>query len=213
VFTDTLYAILAKKLVCGAVPAAALATVRDAQQSNGGWNFNGDPTGTDLDIDTSALAIETLVAGGAGPSDPNVHAALTFLADNQQADGAWQSFGSDDPNSTSLAILGITATGFDVTSSCWRDTVEPAKAGSAYAGPDAWLESQQQSDGRIQSPNDGFGINTFATSQTVEGLLRSWLPIVRASAPTCAVVPTPPPTEPPIAVAGEVVTVQPTFTG
>ena len=69
------------------------------------------------------------------------------------------------------AILAITAAGFDVESPCWRDTADPATAGTAYASPTAWLRSQQlpARTGRIASPNDSFGVNTFATSQTVEG--------------------------------------------
>ncbi|HEY3673417.1 MAG TPA: hypothetical protein VGN51_20950 [Acidimicrobiia bacterium] len=195
-FSDTLYGILAKDLVCGAPPAAALGTVVDAQQANGGWNFIGDPAGTDLDIDTTALAVEGLVAGGATATDPSVQRALAFFAANQQASGAWQSFGSDDPNSTSLAILGITAAGFDVESPCWRNTVAPTATATAYASPTGWLGSQQFASpandlGRVASPNDGFGVNTFATSQTVQGLLQSWLPIVRAPEQTCTLPVTP----------------------
>ncbi len=195
-FNDTLYSILAKRLpsVCGVAPPAAVATVRAGQQANGGWSFTGDPSGTDVDIDTSALAVQALVAGGAGATDPDVHEALVFLSNNQQATGAWQSFGADDPNSTALAMLGITAAGYDVTSPCWRDTATPTKAGTAYSRPDSWLISRQQGDGRIASPNDGFGINTFATAQAVQGLLRSWLPTTVAPAQTCpapnAAVPT-----------------------
>ena len=224
-FSDTLYAVLAKRLVCGTPPAAALATVRGAQQANGGWNFNGDPTGTDLDPDTTALAVEALVAGGADASDPAVHAALGFFAANQQVSGAWQSFGADDPNSTSLAILAITAAGYDVDSSCWRDTADPAAAGTAYPSPTAWLRSRQLANppadaGRIASPNDAFGVNTFATSQTVEGLLRTWLPITTATAQTCPVPVTPPTTTPggsgataPVATEAVAVAVTPRFTG
>ena len=59
-----------------------------------------------------------------------------------------------------------------------------------------WISSQQLTSppsdaGRIASPNDGYGLTTFATSQSVEGLLQSWLPIARASAQTCAASPTP----------------------
>ena len=109
--------------------------IRDAQQANGGWNFNGDPTDTDIDTDTTALAVEALIAGGADATDPAVHAALGFFATNHQANGAWQFFGVDDPNSTSLSILGLTAAGYDVDSSCWRDTAVPALAGTAYTSP------------------------------------------------------------------------------
>ncbi len=42
--------------------------------------------------------------------------------------------------------------------------------------------------GRFQSPSDSFGENTFATSQSVEALLRSWLPVARAADQVCATV-------------------------
>ena len=126
------------------------------------------------------------------PRTPRSEQALSFLAANQSATGAWQSFGSDDPNSTALAIIAITAAGFDADSPCWRDTIDPASAGAAYASPSAWLRSQQLTTppadaGRIASPNDGFGVNTFATAQTVEGLLHAWLPVARAEHRTCEV--------------------------
>ncbi len=210
-FNFTLYIAIAQSLVCSAPSAAALTAIRDGQQANGGWGFLGDPTTAELDIDTTALAVEALVAGGADASDPAVHAALAFFAGQHQADGAWQAFGADDPNSTSTAILGITAAGFDVESPCWRDTADPSLAGGAYVAPTTWLVSQQQSNGRIASPNDGFGINTFATSQAVEGLLQSWLPVARTAPQSCDIplIPITPVT--PIAPAA--LTVSPRFTG
>jgi hypothetical protein len=190
-FSNLLYIALAQDLACGAPQPAALTAVRAAQQAKGGWNFLGDPNGTDFDADTTALAVEALVAGGADGADPAVAGALRFIADNQQSDGAWQSFGADDPNSTALSIVAVTAAGFDVESPCWRDTVDPSKAGTAYASPTVWISSQQLTSppadaGRIASPNDGFGVNTFATSQSVQGLLQSWLPVTRAAARTCS---------------------------
>ena len=218
-FNATLYGTIAKKVLCGAANPAALATVRAAQRSDGGWNFLGDQSSTDSDTDTTSLAVQALVAGGAAWNDSAVSKALGYFAAQHQADGAWQAFGADDPNSTAVANIAVTATGFDVTSSCWRDTAVPSAKGSAYGDPVAWIRSQQQADGRIASPNDGFGVNTFATSQSVEGLLRSWLPVARASgAPDCSTVSdTPPVTNPaaglPVASVAGVVTVAPSFTG
>ena len=67
--------------------------------------------------------------------------------------------------------------------------------------PTAWLRSQQLTAppadaGRITSPNDSFGVNTFATSQTVEALLQSWLPVARAAEQTVRDAAPPPPIEP-----------------
>ena len=222
-FNGLLYLVIAQQLLCAVAPSANITTVRNAQQANGGWGFAGDNTATDIDSDTTALAVEALIRTGVTISDAAVHNALMFFATNFQANGAWQFFGVDDPNSTAMAILGLTAAGYDVTTSCWRDTLVPALAGTAYTSPDAWLRSQQLTTGtdagRVQSPNDSFGVNTLATSQFVEGLLRSWLPVTRAAAQVCVTPPPPPPpttTVVPTQVQGVqsgVVSVQPRFTG
>jgi hypothetical protein len=40
--------------------------------------------------------------------------------------------------------------------------------------PYAWLAGRQLADGRIASPNDDFGINTFPTAQTVQAVSAQW---------------------------------------
>jgi hypothetical protein len=71
----------------------------------------------------------------------------------------------------------VTAAGFDPTVRCWRDTVAPALSSHGYSSPTAWLRSRQQANGRILSPSDSFGINTFPTTQTIEALRRGWIPV------------------------------------
>ena len=104
---------------------------------------------------------------------------------SQQANGAWQSFGADDPNSTAVAMIAITAAGFDPTVSCWRDVTAPALHGTAYTSPVTWLSGDQLPSGRFASPNDQFGVNTFATSQAVQALRRGWLPVEYLKVQTC----------------------------
>ena len=82
---------------CCVVPMASCLTRVDAQQANDGWNFSGDPTCTDLDVDATAVAVQALVAAMVGPTDADLVAGLQLLADQQTASGAWQSFGSNDP--------------------------------------------------------------------------------------------------------------------
>jgi hypothetical protein len=201
------------------VPSNAIATVEAAQQADGGWNFLGDPTGTGADPDETGLALQALVAGGLDAGNAHVQRGLALLASSQQASGAWVDFfGTDgNPSSTAFAILGIAAAGYDVTSSCWRDAVLPARAGASYGDPDAWIRSQQAADGHIVSPYDSADVNTLTTSQAVQGLLRSWLPIARAPVPTCAAASpestTPTTTSVPAQVVGEAVTRPVTFAG
>jgi hypothetical protein len=198
---------MAKKVVCGAAPSNAIATIRAAQQADGGWNFIGDPTRSGTDPDEIGLALMALAAGGVSGIDSSVQAALALLASSQQASGAWIDFFGTEGNasSTALAMLGITAAGYDATSACWRDTVAPGKAGTAYGNPAAWIRSQQQPDGHIASPYDIFGVNTLTTSQSVQGLLRSWLPIAPGASQTCVAPPPVVPTTTP--TAGQSITI------
>ena len=185
-FNATLYAALAKRLTAGAVPATTLTYIRNAQQAGGGWDFAGDATMSDADIDTTSLAIQALVAAKVTKTDTNLVKGLQFLANQQTASGAWQSFGSNDPNSTATAVMAVTAAGFDATTPCWRNTVSPGLSGHAYANPVNWIRTQQANDGHIASANDAFPpVNTFATSQSVQALERRWLPVAWLDASLC----------------------------
>jgi Squalene-hopene cyclase C-terminal domain/Prenyltransferase and squalene oxidase repeat len=165
-FNGTLFAAIAKDVLDGSVPANTVTYIRNAQRTDGGWNFSGTTGMTEpaSDVDTTGLALIALTAAGITNGDTDFDAGVGYLTTNQQASGAWQSFGQDDPNSTSVAVLGLTAAGFDDTDTEIQDAV-------------AWLDSQQAPDGHIISPNDSFPpVNTFATSQTILALLRSDVP-------------------------------------
>jgi len=188
---------LVGEILCGAPDPAIVARVRAAQRADGSWNFTGDPaepTDNGDEIDVTSIALQVLIAAGASWDDPAVHHGLAWMASRQFPTGAFDGFGLPDPNSTAMAMLAVTAAGFDPTTSCWRDTVAPVRMGAPYGDPQAWLLAQQQPDGRVVSPNDTYGVNTFATAQSVEGWLRTWVPLVRATgAPVCAPLPAPDP--------------------
>lgn len=170
-----LYAALAQSVTGRQPTAALLSEIASAQKSDGSWSYDGDNTGTGTDIDTTALAVTTLVRSGVAPTDPEVAKAIAFLAAEQRTTGAWQSFDSDDPNSTAVAIAALATAGIDVTTKAWRDAADPARSGAAYASPITWLRSQQDASGRITSPNDTVPpINTFATTQALQVLGHSW---------------------------------------
>jgi hypothetical protein len=151
--------------------APLIASVKAAQQPNGAWNFAGTPSGSEVDADTTGLAIQGLVAVGVDEDDTSIHRGLAALARSQQASGAWQSFGAEDPNSTAMATLGIRAAGGDPNTPCWREAVDDRWAGVPYVDPADWLRDQQAGDGHIASPSDEFGLTTFATSQAVQAIL------------------------------------------
>lgn len=186
-FNATLYAAIAKR-VLGGVPADTVAYIRAAQESNGGWNFAGDPTGQSAtaDVDTTGLAIQALVASRVSKNDGDVRQGLAFLANQHRASGAWQSFGSDDPNSTAVAMIAITAAGYDPASACWRNMTVPALANQPYTSPTTWMIADQLPSGRFKSPNDSFGINTYPTSQAIQALRRGWLPVNTLAKQKCS---------------------------
>jgi hypothetical protein len=133
-----------------------------AQQANGGWDFAGDPSSSAEDPDTTGLAVQALVASGG--SLQSIARGFGFLQTIQDPVGTWA---GGNPNSSAQAILALAAVGRDVESSSCRRPVES-------------LRTLQAGDGRFVSPFESFGVNTFATSQSVQALLRRWLPLSRS---------------------------------
>jgi hypothetical protein len=204
-FNNTLYAALAKHLIGAAVPASTVGYVLSKQGADGGWSdgFPGDPE----DTDTTSLALQVLVAGGYDASGVPVHRALEFIASQQNADGTWSAFGDESAESTSRASLAISAAGFDPNNRCWRDTALPSAGASPFTGVDDALTSLVHADGSIAGPN-AF-LPAYGTAQAIQGLERSWLPVVRAPVQACTVVSPVEVTAPPAAP----LVLAPAFTG
>ena len=199
-FGDTLLAVLAHRQACIDIPGASTGAILAAGAPSGGWNFAGDPTDDVFDPDITGRALQSLAAAGVPADDPGVSAGLRRLAvEHDAATGGWISFGEANPNSTAMAILGLDAYGFDVTTRAWRDGLAPERAADPYVAPRDYLLGQQQVDGRIASPSDSFGINTFSTSQGVQALTLAWDWTAPATCPDLSspAPPTTPSTAPP----------------
>lgn len=143
------------------VPAGLVAQIRAAQNDDGSWSYDGAPVAVGTDVDTTSQALLALDAAGQDRTDADVAQGIAWLDAGQQANGAWQAFGSNDPNSTSAAAVALSALQVDVTA-------------APFASPYPFLAAQQGADGRIASPADSFGINTLPTSQTTQALARQW---------------------------------------
>ena len=192
-FGDTLAAVLAQRQLCRDLPGATVAAVLAAAAPSGGWNFAGDPTDDTFDPDITGRTLQALAAAGVADDDEAVAAALRRLAlEHDATSGGWIAFGAANPNSTALGILGLDAYGLDPATRAWRDGLAPERVGEPYVAPTAYLLAQQQPDGRIASPSDSFGINTFATSQGVQALARRWNWTTPGSCPDLS-DPAPPP--------------------
>jgi hypothetical protein len=172
-FNGALYTAIAIAGSGSDVPAGLVSQIRAAQRGDGSWDYTGTGGATGSDVDTTALALIALRSARVATTDADVVEGIEWLAGTQQASGAWQSFGTDDPNSTSLAAMALTDQRIDLTTSGWRTTYGAPVSGT-YVSPYTWLTSQQQTDGRIASPNDGFGVNTFPTSQTLQAQAGQW---------------------------------------
>lgn len=171
-FNGSLYAALALDAVDAEIPAGLIARIVETQRSDGSWNYAGDQDpDTAGDIDTTSLALLALAAAGRDTTDATVRAGVRYLATGQQADGAWQFFGADDPNSTAMAAIALSGLQLDVTDPTWGRS---HGAAANTASPYAWLRTQVNAEGQVVSPNDEYGVNTLATSQTLQALSNQW---------------------------------------
>ena len=125
--TTLLYIVLAQSLRVRRRPSAPRCqAVRDAQQANGGWTSTATRPTTDIDIDTTALAVQALVAGGAD-ADRSGGARRARLLRHQPADQTAR--GSLRRRRPELHVARRSSAsprpGTTSTSSCWRDTADP----------------------------------------------------------------------------------------
>ncbi|HEV7721177.1 MAG TPA: prenyltransferase/squalene oxidase repeat-containing protein [Iamia sp.] len=155
------------------VPEGLLAAIAVGQQANGGFNFSGDPTGTGFDPDITAAVISALAtAGKTTANDVTLRKAVVGLALQQRWNGEWAGeFDDGNANSTAVTVEAMAALGAPPELPCWRNAADTRLSGLPYPSPiEAILARQDDPTGRFTSPSDGFGVNTFATSQAIQGL-------------------------------------------
>jgi hypothetical protein len=90
------------QLITQTVPTTATNLLKSWQQASGGWNIAhpcacAAPTwccpATGADIDATGLAIQALIAAGEPPTSAVLADASNYLANQQQNDGGWDTFG------------------------------------------------------------------------------------------------------------------------
>lgn len=177
------------------VPSGAVLALRNARTPEGGWGFEGAN-----DPDTTALAVQALIAAGVPVTDAAVVDALGLLADLQGLDGGWGFDPSaSNANSTAFVIQALIAAG--------RNPALFVKNGNT---PGGFLASQQQEDGSFA----GFD-PAFATNQVVPALAgRTFCnaadtSILAQPQPTTPAPTTPSVTPPPITTTAPPVTTAP----
>lgn len=189
-FAHTL-ALVALKSVHRPIPATAVDYVKNAQQEGGGWAWDGSAA-TAADTNTTALAVQALIAAGEPASSDAVAAALAYYADVQNDDGGFpyqvpSDYGTDtDANSTAVTIQALIAAGQDPTGAEWTT--------SGGGSPVSVLEAFQNPSGafawQAAMPDD----NLLATVQALPALAGLSFPIASmdvgdAAIPAPATVP------------------------
>jgi hypothetical protein len=133
------------------VPASASAALKATQVKDGGWGFQGTS-----DPDTTAIAVQALIAAGAAKDDASVTKAIAFLRTSQLPDGGWGFAPDSNAASTAYVVQALIAAGQSL------DIPNYIQAG---ASPASFLLSQQQADGSFL----GFDA-AYATYQVVPAL-------------------------------------------
>jgi hypothetical protein len=162
--------------VSDTLPAAAVPTLVAGQDASGGWEWQ---PGFGPDSNTTALAIQALVAAGEPVSATAVVSGLAYLRSTQQPDGGFAydvvSGTGSDANSTAYALQALVAAGEDPAGEAWS---------LDGATPVAFLLSLQLDEGAFEW-QAGSGANAFATQQVVAALLRQPYPLAERPLERC----------------------------
>lgn len=160
------------------VPVEAVAYLNSQSLPGGGWAwFPGETE----DSNTTAIAIQALIASGEPATSPVILNALTYLQSFQNDDGGFsysqEYLGASDTNSTAYVIQAIVAAGQSPVAEAWT------KANNK--NPVFYLLDRRLEDGSFEW-QAGSGPNDLATMQSVVALLYRPYPINTAGYSECA---------------------------
>ncbi|MGC9359831.1 MAG: prenyltransferase/squalene oxidase repeat-containing protein [Anaerolineae bacterium] len=160
------------------IPPLASAHLLDQQQPDGGWEWSA---GWGTDTNSTALAIQALVAAGEPVTSTAIISATNYLAEAQNDDGGFpysptSEWGTDsDSNSTAYVVEALLAIGEDPSSDKW------VVDGNS---PISYLLDMQLEDGSFEWQPDG-GPNQSSTQQVVPALLGRLFPLARTELAPC----------------------------
>ncbi len=176
--TDTFVAhclaVLALKSTRRPIPAAAVEYIKAAQQDSGGWAWDGSAS-TDADTNSTAFAVQALIAAGEPASSQTVTKALAYYKAIQNADGGWpyqnpSAYGTDtDANSTAVVIQALIAAGQNPAGADWT------KEGGNT--PIAALTAMQNESGAFRWQASFPDDNLLATIQALPALAGKAFPL------------------------------------
>ena len=168
---DQAWALIALAATRQTIPPQAIATLLADQLPDGGWESG---PGWGSDTNTTALALQALVAAAQPTASPPFAQALAFFQTQQMDDGGfpyvnpnpWGETASD-ANSTAYSIQGLIAAGQNPRAEPWlTPTGDPLSALLSFQLPSGALEWQ---------PSKGEDI--LATVQAIPALLGRTFPL------------------------------------
>jgi prenyltransferase beta subunit len=173
-FVAHVLAVLALASAQRPIPDAAIAHIEAAQQEGGSWAWDGSSE-TAGDTNTTAFALQALVAAGTAADGEAVARALAYYKGIQNEDGGWpyqnpSDYGTaTDANSTAVTIQAIIAVGQDPSGAEWTS----AEGNTPLVA----LESLQNESGafgwQAAIPDD----NLLATVQALPALAGAAFPL------------------------------------
>jgi hypothetical protein len=159
------------------VPSTAVAALAAQQQADGGWEWQA---GFGTDTNTTALAVQTLVAAGYPVTATEVVSGLAFLKSGQVEGGGFvydpaAPENGADANSIAYGLMALAATGEDAAGEAWSVDGNTAVD---------FLLSMQQPDGSLEW-QAGTGSNLLATAQAATALMGRSYPLAVGTLPAC----------------------------
>lgn len=179
---DHMWAMLALAQVGEASDQAATKWLQAEQADNGG--FSADSRGgMGSDTNSTALAIQALVAAGVKPSEPSVKKAIDYLKTQQNKDGGFpyvtpSEYGTDsDTTSTAWVLQALIAAGEDIEGKYWV---------KAAITPMGYLMSMQNANGAFAYQKAVPEDSQLCTAQAIPALMGKPFPLRLSSEPETA---------------------------
>jgi hypothetical protein len=178
---DTLYqawGMLGTSALSETVPPSAIQYLKELQQPDGGWEW---AIGLGTDTNSTALALQALVAAGEPVTSSAVVSGLNCLKNAQNDDGGFpyspeSSWGTlSDANSTAYVVQALLATGEDPLTGTWT---------ISDTNPVSYMLDLQLPNGAFEW-QEGAGADLFATRQVIPALLHRSFPLQAAAVQGC----------------------------
>lgn len=183
------WAILALDAAGDPIPTEAIGFLKDSQETDGGFAFNGKGTGSDTNA--TALCTEALITAGEAPSSDTITKVLAYLHTQQNDDGGFpwsnpSAWGPPDSDtcSTAWVVQSLIAAGEDPAGGTWT------KAGN---DPFNFLTGMQNASGALGFMKSWSADDLMSTYQTIPALEGKAFPIIHEEAPPPPPAPDPPP--------------------